>query len=384
MDEQELQNDVLENNNDDSVVTQQDTNEELISAQQDTYEEPVLTQPEEPRAHQVPNDSPYSPLYNPYANKEKKGNTLTIILIVLLGVFLVTALIFAVSKVVESAMSEVSRSSKTNNFQSKVEEFFEGENEKPKDNSDEKHNTESDEKTNEFDDLPDEETFDFNGAYVPKATDEYYVEFADAIVEDLNYSIEKKEYSYFDDDKNVDINITYPQITGDNVRNIENINEEIESAALFYQKNFASHPEKGKVSDCSIEILGYVTYMDEEVCSIVLQEECYLPDIVNYLDLYAININMVTGQIMDNTTMLDYSEQLGKEFRKKSEYQNGTNEGVDMLSDEEIADYLKDAETGVIFYTPVGLELGFNYYYDVYPGWVTATFKEYSDYIKKI
>ena len=59
------------------------------------------------------------------------------------------------------------------------------------------------------------------------------------------------------------------------------------------------------------------------------------------------------------------------QFRARNTSQNGTVEFVDNLSDEELAEYLKDEENSVMFYTPVGLEIGFNYD----GGWVTVTLK---------
>ncbi len=41
------------------------------------------------------------------------------------------------------------------------------------------------------------------------------------------------------------------------------------------------------------------------------------------------------------------------------------------LSDEELINCLKDEKDSVMFYTPVGLEIGFNYD----GGWVTVTLK---------
>ena len=37
---------------------------------------------------------------------------------------------------------------------------------------------------------------------------------------------------------------------------------------------------------------------------------------------------------------------------------------------------LNDDDSLIIFYTPLGMEVGFNYYY----GWVTVTYKDYQKY----
>lgn len=352
--------------------------------------EPELVNPQpqpvysEPASYVVPQDSPYSPLYNPNKDKKKKGNVITVILIALLGVFLVGALVFALSKVIESAVNEVQTASseRRDDIKSKLEEFLEEDEQEKDEDSDNDEDIYQQEEDNESDDQPQEWGHSSEDGYVPSASDDYYVELADTIDDSLSYKVTTKDYSYVDADENVEIYISYPVISKGNVRNQDKINEEIEEAAMYYVKQFASHPEA--VSDCYIEVYGYVTYMDEDVLSIVLSEDCWLPDLIDYIDLYSINIDISSGQIMNNTGILEYTEKVGKEFRKQCEYQNGTVEFVDTLSDEEIADYLEDSETGVIFYTPVGLEIGFNYYYGDYPGWVTVTLKDYEKFIKKV
>lgn len=45
---------------------------------------------------------------------------------------------------------------------------------------------------------------------------------------------------------------------------------------------------------------------------------------------------------------------------------------------------LLSSDGGIFFYTPVGLEIGFNYNgVNNQFGWMTATIKDYEDYLKK-
>ena len=122
--------------------------------------------------------------------------------------------------------------------------------------------------------------------------------------------------------------------------------------------------------------------MDEEKLSIVLQEEFAADGQVN-ISLYSINVDLVSGEIMNNGEVIDYNQQLAEEFRDQNDYQNGYVEAVDALSDEELIDFLSDENTNIVFYTPVGLEIGFNYTTTDSSGWVTATIKDYERYIHK-
>ena len=322
---------------------------------------------EEMKPHKVPEDSPYSPLYNPNKDKNKKnGNRITAILIALLIIFLVIALIAAVSKLVKTAMFEIQTSSMFDkDYLSEIEEFVEEKKNKG-------NNAENSKESNTQD-----------GDYIPSEQDTYYSYLVDAIDTSLSYGIEKENYSYADEEKNVDIQIEYPLINGDSIINQEKINEQISAAAEFYLKNYAAHPEKGNVSSCQIKVQGYVTYMSEETLSVVLDERFSTPDI-SYLDLYCINVDIPSGQVLDNSNIVTYSEELAKEFKKISRNQNGEVKAVEALSDEEIKEYLQDDVSGIIFYTPVGLELGINYVMDSQSGWVTATIKDYEKYIRKL
>lgn len=308
----------------------------------------------------------YSPLYVP--KQEKKNNHLTFLLVILLVFFLVIGLIAAVSKLVKSAMVEVGESalngrSITSRIESMLKEY---------------QNSRQTPKDDETFSEPDEDD-----EYIPSAEDPYYVCLADATRDDLSYGVKQQDYSYSNEDDNLYITITYPEITGDTVKNQTYLNDSIESAATYYQKNFANHPENGTVSDCQIWVNSYVTYMSEDILSVVLSENLYLAD-MGQVDLYCINIDIATGQILNNTQILSYSEELAKEFRKISNKQNGAVDAVSELSDEEIVDYLSDSGSGIIFYTPVGLEIGYNYSVDSSSGWITATIKDYQKYISKM
>ena len=310
---------------------------------------------------------------------------------------IIIALVVAVSNVVESAMSEIKSSSSERRKERTVDLLDELEEAMEK-NKDDDQNSIGDVYKGEFEDnekaqedeneYRDFEEYEYGNSdddvYVPRPTDEYYVEIVDAIDDTLSYKMQDTEYTYEDEDQNVYIYIVYPQIVEGDVKNKEYLNEYIEERANYYMKNFASHPERGEVSDCEITVLGYVTYMDEETLSIVLYENYYLGDYIGNMDICAINIDLTTGQILDKNSMLNYTEELGKEFRENSDYQNGSVPGVEMLTNEEIADYLADEDSGFLFFTPVGLELGYNYVYEEEAYVITATFKEYSKYIKKL
>ena len=131
-----------------------------------------------------------------------------------------------------------------------------------------------------------------------------------------------------------------------------------------------------------MESTGYVTYMDEEKISIVL-EESYVMDGQSSISLYSINIDLISGEVLNNGNMIEYSQQLVDEFRSQNNYQNGQVTAVENMDDEQLLDFLSDENTNIVFYTPVGLEIGFNYTTSDSTGWVTATIKNYERYVTK-
>lgn len=205
-----------------------------------------------------------------------------------------------------------------------------------------------------------------DGYYIPSEDDEYYQEITDATELGLSYGISWRSESVRPDDPD-DLCIydcVYPVLTGEDTDKLRNINAEIEKMACRYQDQMSEYPE-------GISSSAYVTYMDEEKISIVFQHD--LNGAENWTSmLEAVTYQMDIGEKIPYSQMLEIDDDLVRQFRARDSRQNGTVEFVEQLSDEELKDYLSDDEKRVVFYTPVGLEIGFNYD----GGWVTVTLKD--------
>ena len=123
----------------------------------------------------------------------------------------------------------------------------------------------------------------------------------------------------------------------------------------------------------------YVTYMSEDVLSVVYVEYGYLND--QFLESYVISINfdMQTGMALSNTNLVNMNDRFSIDFRERCEKQNGRISGLSGMSDQEITEYLSNKNSLIIFYTPLGMEIGFNYY----DGWVTVTYQDYEKFAKQ-
>lgn len=209
--------------------------------------------------------------------------------------------------------------------------------------------------------------------------EEYYI-LHDDIKEGLPYTIDRKEYNYDTKDKNVSIRVDYPVIAGENIPNLDKLNEAIENEVTviteYYEKDYSKYmldEDDYFIADSE----GYVTYMSEEVLSIAFSEYIY-SDYYNLVNLYCINIDMKDGVILDNTGIIDVNDDFSVDFRKRSDTQNGTISSLTRMTDQEITKYLTTEDNLIIFYTPQGMEIGFNYS----DGWVTVTYKDYEDFLK--
>jgi hypothetical protein len=229
------------------------------------------------------------------------------------------------------------------------------------------------------DDYPNHDRSEFTGPY--------YEDFVDSIDESVSYQVNREIYECAQEEDNIQIYVSYIQLDGD-IPAIDTINEYLESQAMVYAQNYEENEEDFRdsfsTSDMkfSADTRSYVTYNDEEKISIAIIESVWMGSTCLEEGLYGININLATGTILDNDSILSLDDGFGSEFRKRSNKQNGTDvTGIEQLSDSEILSLLRDSDSVIVLYTPVGLELGYRYRVGGYCGWVTISMQDYEKYL---
>lgn len=203
--------------------------------------------------------------------------------------------------------------------------------------------------------------------YVPAPDDEYYEEIVDATVQDLSYEIEWHGLSIYpdDEDRSEYYSATVPYVISSDRELMEAVNEKIQETACKYQGVYKDY-SYGTYS------IGYVTYMGEDRMSVVMRHDLEDSDYSNSLyELDAVTFDMSTGQVIPYEDLVQVDMDTVKKFRSQNSLQNDGMDFVDDLTDEELLDYLQNDEDRVVFLTPVGTELGFNFD----DGWVTVTLK---------
>ena len=130
---------------------------------------------------------------------------------------------------------------------------------------------------------------------------------------------------------------------------------------------------------------SFVTYNDGEKMSILLdvnisEDGSALAE--SYI--YGINIDLVNGEIMENGSILVSGSEFAAIFRERCCTQNGTDiDGLNYLEDYELAAFLGDSSTNIVFYTPYGMEYGYAYELsDGSKGWMTITLADYEEYLR--
>lgn len=210
---------------------------------------------------------------------------------------------------------------------------------------------------------------------------EEYYEFSDALRDDLFYQVsfesyEKDDFQTIEDQGEAAIVFTYPIVSGD-VTNLDGINDAIQKE-LHVVTDHVSSVVEFLDEDETYLFMGeaYVTYMSEELLSVAYVEYGYLED--EYLESYvvSVNVDMETGMVLDNTQLLKFDDSFSVDFRERCERQNGEIDSLDYMSDQEMTSYFLDNDYLIALYTPMGMEIGFNFY----DGWVTVTYKDYERY----
>lgn len=209
---------------------------------------------------------------------------------------------------------------------------------------------------------------------------EYY-EFHDELRDDLSY---QAEFEIFEEtlgeNENIFFSIVYPVFYSNKDIDLTGVNNAAQKE-LNLLRDYAESVTEWVEEDEQFVFKAdsYVTYMDEDVLSIAYVEHGYLNGSYHESYVVSVNIDMNSRMMLTNSHLLDIDDEFSIEFRKRCEKQNGEISSLYYYSDQDITEMLNSDEELILFYTPIGMEVGFNYY----NGWVTVTYPDYQKFQKR-
>lgn len=192
----------------------------------------------------------------------------------------------------------------------------------------------------------------------------YYSGPYNALHDDLSYELSFKQEIYSADSAEVLLAVEYPQIVSGDVPNQEYINRALHYDYDYFHNVFTEEfrPLMGEDSTFHVEVNSHVTYMDEKILSVVFVENVYMNlgnDPFSMINYFCMNFDLETGVLLEDAELLRLDEEFAVDFRRREAEENGE-EALTSYSDQEILTMLKDPAHLVVFYTPMGMEVGLN------------------------
>ena len=200
----------------------------------------------------------------------------------------------------------------------------------------------------------------------------------------LNWDFENQSLN----DGTVSWVVSYYQLEGE-IPNLEGINEALMEMGTYGRDIYLEAYGTDSYYAGTYQAQGttYITYNDENFLSAITVttiEASSLYDSASYKMSYidCLNVDLTTGTILSNMDIFQANNDFVTRLRTQSALQNGELELLASQEDSWYLDYLTDEEMSIVFFSPKGLEVGFNYeaYGEnlYYTGYLTITLNEYS------
>ena len=301
--------------------------------------------------------------------KNKAAVVIYFICVAIVAVSLVFVILAAVGDIADKKDEDrdSGKSGRTETEQD-ADDLGEGEEEKPKESFTYHHHTEDVTERNWNEAGQDSSLPYYSGPY-------------NAFRDDLSYELVFREETYRSDDVEVQLVVEYPQIISGDVPNYDYINQALRYDYDYFHNFFTEDvkPFMDRDSIFQVSIDSHVTYMDESILSVVFVERVRINlenDPFSMVNYFCMNFDLETGVLLEDTELLWLDENFAADFRRREAWENGE-EALTNYSDEEILKMLKDPAYLVVFYTPMGMEVGLNLGNRV----VYVTYEDYEQFL---
>lgn len=126
---------------------------------------------------------------------------------------------------------------------------------------------------------------------------------------------------------------------------------------------------------------SYITFNSDELLSVVYDCYCYEGTYMKEVYASSVNIDIANAVVLDNSKLINTDDAFVDYFIERSTIQNGYLDVLYLNNKEDILKIFEDPEGLILFFTPVGLEVGINYAYNGSYGWVTISVNDFGGYM---
>lgn len=216
------------------------------------------------------------------------------------------------------------------------------------------------------------------------------------IAEDLSYTIEEEEYTYYSDGNNKEYRmqfvVKYPQLKGLDSEKADEINQLLKECAMSTANVLYLNPSqetKEAMLQYDTPVLASqvtykVTYATDGFLSVAFNDVYYAGDSSKgYVDFRTRNIDLESGTIYEVTDVAELTNSFMRDWKAKMDEEAP---GVNVLNDLRTSDFRKILNGEVLdgsyfnafFVDKDGVEIGFTYHHvsgdTMESGWITAPF----------
>lgn len=214
----------------------------------------------------------------------------------------------------------------------------------------------------------------------------YYDPIIETYVECDDYSIERHIVKYDDevDGVLVTCDCAYYEIVSDKI-DFTAANECLKKKAMQDVYRYLENSNKNSdIYNYKFYVDSAITYNDDNLISIICDVASYETNYRDEILLYGINIDAKTGEVMDNNKIINVDEDFAKFFKDRCTCQMGAHDYVNNLSDQEIVKLLTNPQSLIVYFSPLGIEIGYQYKYQSGKGWITCTINDYDKYLSGV
>ena len=202
-------------------------------------------------------------------------------------------------------------------------------------------------------------------------------------VENEHYTLERHNIRYEGESDGVYVNAycAYYEIVSDE-GDFTDVNEKLKQCAvneLYSYLNETKH--NSSTYSYNIYTDCIVTYNDDDIISCVYNTTSYEGENLDMMYIHGANVDVKNAQLMENTKIVNCDDDFSKFFVERSNTQNRYVESINNSDVSDVTKVLNDEDSLIVFFTPLGLEIGINYRYYYYSGWVTITINDFAQYL---